>query len=208
MSVASIGDFPVENLPYGVFSVSGGDQRVGVAIEDQILDLSRVGEFGDLFTAGCLDRLLVAGPEIWADTRAAIREIVTSGRAEANLISMDQAEMHLPCRIGNYVDFFSSLEHATNAGKILRSGSEPLTPNWRYLPLGYHGRAGSVVVDGTPIRRPTGQRRGSHGPLFGPTTKLDFELEVGFITGQGPEIGTPLPIEEAERYIFGLVLVN
>jgi fumarylacetoacetase len=116
--------------------------------------------------------------------------------------------MHMPCRIGNYVDFFSSLEHATNTGRILRPGGEPLTPNWRHLPIGYHGRAGSIVVDGTPIRRPKGQRRTAEGPAFGATSKLDFELEVGFITGQGPELGASVTSADAETYILGLVLVN
>ncbi len=135
-------------------------------------------------------------------------DLLTSGKAEPHLTPVAQAEMHLPCRIGNYVDFFSSLEHATNTGRILRPGTEPLTPNWRHLPIGYHGRAGSIVVDGTPIRRPWGQRRTSDAPSFGPTTKLDFELEVGFITGQGPELGASVTTTEAETYILGMVLVN
>ena len=201
-------DFPVENLPYGVFSVGGRDPRVGVAIEQHIFDLVALPEFGGLFEAGTLEPFLAAGHGVWSAVRQEITDLLKTGDPEPHLTPIEQAEMHLPCRIGNYVDFFSSLEHATNAGRILRLADEPLTPNWRHLPIGYHGRAGSIVVDGTPIRRPRGQRRTSEGPAFGPSTKLDFELEVGFITGQGPELGGSVTCADAETYIFGLVLVN
>jgi fumarylacetoacetase len=201
-------DFPIENLPYGVFSVGGRDPRVGVAIGQHILDLVALPEFGGLFGAGSLEPLLAAGHGVWSAVRQEVIDLVKSGDPEPHLTPIEKAEMHLPCRIGNYVDFFSSLEHATNAGRILRPGTEPLTPNWRHLPIGYHGRAGSIVVDGTPIRRPRGQRRAPDGPSFGPSTKLDFELEMGFITGQGPELGGSVTTAEAETYIFGLVLVN
>ena len=201
-------DFPIDNLPYGVFSVGTGDRRVGVAIEDHILDLAGLKEFGRLFEAGSLEPFLAAGHGVWSVVRAEIIELLTEGDPEPHLTPLDQAEMHLPCRIGNYVDFFSSIEHATNTGRILRPGTEPLSPNWRHLPVGYHGRASSIVVDGTPIRRPKGQRRTAAGASFGPSAKLDFELEVGFITGQGPELGVPVTPTEAETYILGLVLVN
>ena len=201
-------DFPIENLPYGVFSVDGRDRRVGVAIDQHILDLAALSEFGGLFEAGTLEPFLAAGHGVWSSVRQEVIDLLTSGNPEPHLTPMDQAEMHLPCRIGNYVDFFSSREHATNTGRILRPGTEPLTPNWPYMPIGYHGRAGSVVVDGTPIRRPKGQRRAAEGPSFGVSTKLDFELEVGFITGQGPELGGSVSSAEAETYILGLVLVN
>lgn len=201
-------DFPIENLPYGVFSVGGRDPRVGVAIERHILDLAVLPEFGGLFETGTLEPFLAAGHGVWSAVRQEVIDFLKSGDPEPHLTPIEQAEMHLPCRIGNYVDFFSSLEHATNAGRILRPDTEPLTPNWRHLPIGYHGRAGSIVVDGTPIRRPRGQRRTPDGPSFGPSTKLDFELEMGFITGQGPELGGSVTTVEAETYIFGLVLVN
>lgn len=201
-------DFPIENLPYGVFSVGSRDRKVGVAIDHHILDLAALKEFGGLFEAGSLEPFLAAGHGVWSAVRQEVVDLIKSGDSEPHLTPIEQAEMHLPCRIGNYVDFFSSIEHATNTGRILRPGSEPLTPNWRHLPIGYHGRADSIVVDGTPIRRPKGQRRSSSGPTFGPSTKLDFELEVGFITGQGPELGVPVTPAEAETYILGLVLVN
>jgi fumarylacetoacetase len=208
MTVEEANGFPLENLPYGVFSVAGRDHRVGVRIGQRILDLSALPDFGGLFEAGSLEPLLAAGHGVWMAVRQEAIDLLTSGSAEPHLTPVAQAEMHLPCRIGNYVDFFSSQEHATNTGRILRPGTEPLTPNWRHLPIGYHGRAGSIVVDGTPIRRPWGQRRTSDMPSFGPTTKLDFELEVGFITGQGPELGASVTTNEAETYIFGMVLVN
>ena len=201
-------DFPIENLPYGVFSVGGKDRRVGAAIGDHILDLASLSDFGRLFEAGSIEPLLAAGHGVWSAVRQEAIDLLTTGDPESHLIPMQEAEMHLPCRIGNYVDFFSSLEHASTTGRVLRPGADPLTPNWRHLPIGYHGRAGSIVVDGTPIRRPQGQRRASKRPTFGPTTKLDFELEVGFITGQGPELGGSVTTTEAETYIFGLVLVN
>ena len=208
MTARPITDFPIENLPYGVFSVGAGERRVGVAIDQHVLDLGALKEFGGLFQSGTLEPFLAAGHGVWSAVRSEVTDLLTSGDPEPHLTPLEQAEMHLPCRIGNYVDFFSSIEHATNTGRILRPGTEPLTPNWRHLPIGYHGRAGSIVVDGTPIRRPKGQSRTSTGTSFGPSTKLDFELEVGFITGQGPELGVTVNPAEAETYILGLVLVN
>ena len=118
--------------------------------------------------------------------------------------------MHLPIEVGDFVDFYSSIHHATNVGRLFRPDAEPLLPNWRYLPVGYHGRAGTVVVSGTPISRPTGQRRGPDGgpPAFGPSKALDFELEVGFVTGNGTALGEPLTAGDAEEHIFGMCLVN
>lgn len=196
-------DFSLENLPYGVFSIGGGPWRVGTAIGDGIVDLT---DLTPVFGAGSLDSLFAAGFQIWQEIRNDVSEYVASEKTER--IPMHAAEMHLPCHIHDYVDFYSSIDHATNVGRILRPGTEPLTPNWRHMPIGYHGRSGSIVVDGTAIRRPHGQIRTANGPVFGPTKKLDFELEVGFITGAGPELGTPVSAADAERYIFGLVLVN
>lgn len=145
--------------------------------------------------------LLSAGQNAWEEVLGNL------GRALPELpkLPMAEVEMHLPCPIGDYVDFYSSLDHATRVGRIFRPEGDPLPPSWRHLPIGYHGRSGTVVVDGTPIRRPHGQL----GPgEFGPSQRLDFELEVGFITGAGPPLGEPIPVTEAESYIFGLVLVN
>jgi fumarylacetoacetase len=196
-------DFPIENLPYGVFSVGDGPWRVGVAIGDKVVDLT---EFAPVFGAGSLDALIEAGYEAWEMTRGDVSEFVSSHKPEQ--IPMDFVEMHMPFHINDYVDFYSSIHHATNVGRLLRPGTDPLTPNWRHMPIGYHGRAGTVVIDSTPIKRPSGQMLGPDGPVFGPTRKLDFELEIGFVTGQGPKLGTPVSVTDAERYIFGLVLVN
>ncbi|HSL25224.1 MAG TPA: fumarylacetoacetase [Acidimicrobiia bacterium] len=198
-------DFPVQNLPYGVFSVAGGPRHAGVALGDRILDLTTLGVCGGLFASGNLESLIAAGPEVWSETRHLLTETIEGGDLHDHLVPMTEAVLHLPCPIGNYVDFFSSLEHAANTGRILRPDTEPLTPNWRRLPIGYHGRARSIVIDGVPVRRPHGQR----GPGdFGPTRRLDFELEVGFITGPGLSLGTPVTASAAESHIFGLVLVN
>jgi fumarylacetoacetase len=212
--VAEESNFPIQNLPYGVFSVAGGPPRVGVAISDQILDLTGLESTGalawEIFRSGTLEPLLARGRDTWADVRGRLFELLETSsrlqnRVRPHLVSQNDAEMHLPCRIGNYVDFYSSIHHATNVGKILRPGTDPLTPNWRHMPIGYHGRARTVVVDGTVVRRPQGQR--TEGD-FGPTRRLDFELEVGFITGPGRSLGDPVPAIEAEDHIFGLVLVN
>ncbi|HUO46602.1 MAG TPA: fumarylacetoacetate hydrolase family protein [Acidimicrobiia bacterium] len=184
-------------LPLGVFSTGSGPPRVGAALGDQIIDLT--GTFDGLFDEGSLDAFLAAGIDTWSRLAAELPAI--AGRAQH--LSKALATMHLPCRIGDYVDFYSSLWHAMNVGRLFRPGTDPLTPNWRHLPIGYHGRSGTIVVDGTPIKRPRGQRGLDD---FGPSQRLDFELEVGFITGNGPE--GPIPAQEAERYIFGLVLVN
>lgn len=212
--IAEESDFPIQNLPYGVFSVAGGSPRVGVAIGDQILDLTGLESTGalssEIFGSGTLEPLLTRGRDRWTEVRGRLFELLkTSSRLKdkvrPHLVEQNDAEMHLPCRIGNYVDFYSSIHHATNVGKILRPGTEPLSPNWRHMPIGYHARAGTVVVDGNAVRRPRGQR--GQGD-FGPTRRLDFELEVGFITGPGRSLGDPVPVIEAEDHIFGLVLLN
>jgi fumarylacetoacetase len=126
------------------------------------------------------------------------------------LVAVSDAAMHLPCEIGDYVDFYSSIEHATNLGRLFRPGGEPLLPNWRHLPVAYHGRASTIIVSGTPVARPHGQRGvpTADGPSYGPSTRLDFELEVGFFTGSGPPLGTPIALSDAEEHIFGFALVN
>jgi fumarylacetoacetase len=178
---------------YGVFSTGDGRQRVGLGDGLTVTDLTGASP---LFDGGSLDGLLAAGPEAWER----VHQVAASHPGPVH--SLDSVTTHLPCRFPDYVDFYSSIHHAVNVGRILRPGSEPLPPNWRHLPIGYHGRSGTIVVDGTPIRRPAGQR----GPGdFGPTLRLDFELEVGFITGGR---AGPIPVEECERHIFGLVLVN
>jgi fumarylacetoacetase len=220
-------DFPIQNLPYGMVSRDGGTRRVGVAIGDHVVDLAAVADAGLLeeqldgaravAAAASLNPLLARGPSAWSALRARLVELLAAGAdpglrrdVEAALVPAAEAHLHLPIEVGDYVDFYSSLHHATNLGRILRPGGEPLLPNWRHLPVGYHGRAGTVVVSGTPVRRPAGQRKPSDadGPVFGPSTMLDFELEVGVVMGPGNRLGEPIPVERAESCVFGLVLVN
>jgi fumarylacetoacetase len=144
---------------------------------------------------------MVRGPDAWAEARATGEEAIARGDA----VALSDVEPRLPFEVADYVDFYSSLEHATNMGRLLRPGGEPLLPNWRWLPIGYHGRAGTVVVSGTPIRRPEGQRG---GPDFGPTARLDIELELGFVIGLPSRLGEPVPVGRAVDHVFGAVLVN
>ena len=206
-------DFPIENLPYGVFRPDGA-ARVGVAIEESVLDLAAVAEAGLLDVEGLprgtfahpsLNPFLALGRRVWRPARARIRRLLEDGAVDAHLVRRSAVELLLPFQPGDYVDFYSSLEHATNLGRMFRPEGEPLLPNWRHLPVGYHGRSATVVVTGTPIVRPSGQL----GPAsFGPSRQLDIELEVGFVAGPGNPLGRPIPVTEAEDHIFGLVLVN
>jgi fumarylacetoacetase len=211
-------DFPIQNLPYGVFRASG-PPRIGVAIGDHILDLATAQAAGAIaelpegvFEASALNRFLALGRPAWRRTREQVSVLLRDdGKpdgAEKWLHRREDVAMELPVEIGDYVDFYSSLPHATNVGMMFRPDAEPLLPNWRHLPVAYHGRASSVVVSGTPIVRPNGQHRGPDGPVFGPTERLDIEMEVGFFTGVGNPLGTSIPVGAAEEHIFGLCLVN
>jgi fumarylacetoacetase len=208
--------FPAEHLPYGVFSTPGSGRRVGARIGDAVVDLAGLAASGVVdgpFDRPSLNAFLALGPERWHATRARLTELVcdTSSRSsvEPALVPAEAATLHLPFEVADYVDFYSSIEHATNMGRLLRPGGEPLLPNWRHLPVAYHGRAGTVVVSGTPVARPSGQRRSPDGTVvFGPTTRLDIELEVGFVVGTPSERGRPVPADRAADHVFGLVLVN
>jgi len=225
--VPSGSDFPLENLPYGVFESPDRGPRICVAIGESVLDLVEVGDAGlldglglpaDVFASSSLNRYLALAPEVWHHTRARLtdllsegnEEVLQTGLAERALVDRSQVTMRLPIDPGDYIDFYSSIEHATNVGAMFRPGAEPLLPNWRHLPVGYHGRTGTLVVDGTPITRPNGQQSGPDeaGPVFGPSRALDFELEVGFVTGGANRAGSPIAVNRAERHIFGLCLVN
>ncbi len=214
--------FGIENLPYGVIAPHGAHPRAAVRIGDYGLDLAALAGAGlldlapETFEQPTLNRFLGLGPQAWSATRDRLRELLAReggerSRVEPHLLALQRAEPVLPVAVGDYVDFFSSLHHATNAGRILRLGAEPLRPNWRHLPVGYHGRSATVVISGTPIDRPVGQRPPAapgEQPSFGPERQLDFELELGFLTGGGPPQGTPIPIADTGEYIFGFVLVN
>jgi fumarylacetoacetase len=188
---------------YGVFSRPGEEPRVGFRAGGVVLDLSVLG---DEFKAPSLNPLMAAGPAAWARTLARIE----AGDADSAAVSPADVELHLPFEVADYVDFYSSLEHATNLGRMFRPGSEPLLPNWRRLPVGYHGRAGTVVVSGTPVRRPRGQATppDADEPSFGASRRLDVELELGFVVGVGSELGEPVPADRFDEHVFGVVLVN
>jgi fumarylacetoacetase len=204
-------DFGPTNLPYGVFSTADRPQaRVGVAIGDRVIDLAALLE-DDLFT-GPLDGFLAEGPACWASTREHLLDIVhdagARSRVEPHLVPLADVRLHLPATIADYVDFYSSRHHAENVGRIFRPDGDPLTPNWLHLPIGYHGRAGTVVVSGTDIRRPCGQRRGEAGPVYGPSVRLDIEAEVGFLVGKGSALGEPVSVDAFAEHVFGVVLLN
>ncbi|HUA09746.1 MAG TPA: fumarylacetoacetase [Candidatus Acidoferrales bacterium] len=220
-------DFTIYNLPYGAFA-HGTSRRLGIAIGDRILDLHELAKAGlvdgvcerELLTAETLNPLLAAGPATWKKLRLQIAALLRGDdrgnpalrekNSDAFFVDRRAATMHVPMEIGDYVDFYSSLEHATNLGRLFRPNAEPLLPNWRHMPIAYHGRASTVVIDGTPIARPNGQRKtpASDAPVFGPTQRLDIELEVGFVTGPGNELGEAIPARAMREHVFGLVLVN
>jgi fumarylacetoacetase len=224
IKVAPESHFPIQNLPYGIFSTAETRPRSGVAIGDYILDLSllereRLLPTADLFNQPSLNRFMAQGRRVWSAVRAALQDILDANTPtlrnnyllrEASLIPMAKARMHLPAQIGDYSDFYSSKEHATNVGRMFRDPQNALLPNWRHLPVAYHGRASSVVASGTPIQRPSGQLKpaGADAPIFGISQELDFELEAGVFIGPGNELGEPIAIESALSHVFGLVLVN
>ena len=189
---------------FGVFSSGGEAPRVGFRVGDGVLDLSRLG---NAFEAPRLNDFLALGRATWEDVVARAVEHVDAG---AELLPLERVTEHLPFEVADYVDFYSSLEHATNLGRMFRPGSEPLLPNWRHLPVGYHGRAGTVVASGTPVVRPCGQAKGPDdaAPRFGPSSRLDIELELGFVVGTGSRLGEPVAGSAFRDQVFGVVLVN
>jgi fumarylacetoacetase len=202
-------DFPVQNLPFGVFRRDGhaGERaRVGIAIGDQILDLAAAG----LHDAADLNSLMAAGRDAARALRRRASDLLRAGAPPAPrlLVPMGEARMLVPAAIGDYTDFYASLHHATNIGSMFRP-DHPLLPNYKWVPIGYHGRASSIVVSGTPVRRPKGQARDGDGPpVFGAAARLDYELEVGVFVGRGNALGERIPIDEAAAHVFGLCLVN
>jgi fumarylacetoacetase len=195
----SQGGFGLDNLPYGIVSRPGGEPHAAVRFQDSAVRL---------FPASSLNELLASGPEAWSETRAAVRERIERGDAE--LVPLSGLELHLPFAVADYVDFYSSLEHATNMGRMFRPDAEPLLPNWRHLPVGYHGRAGTVVVSGTPVVRPHGQAKtpSEDAPSFGHSRRLDIELELGFVVGVPSRLGESVAADAFHEHVFGVVLVN
>jgi fumarylacetoacetase len=197
--------FGLENLPYGVFSIAGEGPRVGVRLGDGVVDLAPLGE---VFRRPSLNAFMAQGPAGWADARGRARELIERGGVDP--VPVADVTLHLPFEPGDYVDFYSSQQHATNMGRMFRPNAEPLLPNWKHLPVGYHGRAGTLVVSGTPIVRPHGQTLppGGETPVFGPSRRLDIELELGFVVGAPSTLGRPLATSEFADHVFGVVLVN
>ena len=186
---------------FGVFSVANAAPRLGWRDGDEVVDLSGLD---GVFREPSLNPLLAQGPEAWAAALDSAR------RHDGPRVPLGEATLHLPFDVADYVDFFSSLEHATNMGRLFRPDVDPLLPNWRWLPVGYHGRAGSVVISGTDVVRPRGQLHdaGAGAPVYAPTRRLDFELELGFVVGVPSSRGEPVPPERFAEHVFGVVLVN
>ncbi|RMG79902.1 MAG: fumarylacetoacetase [Bacteroidetes bacterium] len=219
-------DFPIQNLPFGIFRTpSNPTPRVGTAIGEYVADLSVMNyltlfdeiEIGnDIFKSDSLNNFMALGREKTRAIRNKIAEILDEKNEAAKefawhfLHPMDKVELLMPVQVGDYTDFYSSMEHATNVGIMFRGKDNALMPNWKHLPVGYHGRASSIIVSGTPVIRPKGQTMpdGAQRPVFGPSRLLDFELEMAFIVGKGNALGHPIPIEQAEDHIFGMVLFN
>jgi len=208
--------FGPEHLPYGVFRRAGEAPRVGVRFGEGVLDLAALALDGlldedpALFAQPSLNAFMAQGPATWSRVREALRALTAGPDAEPAAVPLDEAELLLPIAVGDYADFYSSIYHAENVGRMFRPDGEALMPNWRHLPVGYQGRAGTVVVSGTPIRRPRGQRRDDQDapPVFGPSTRLDIELELGFVVGTPSALGEPIPIDRALDHLFGVVLLN
>ncbi|GJD12245.1 Fumarylacetoacetase [Galdieria sulphuraria] len=220
-------DFTIYNLPYGVFETSSLDKRLGVAIGEYVLDLREAATQGFLsslsseyFQGTDFNAIMGLDRRAWKALRSDIQDVVYGKTSESikshhSLLSklfipMHQVSMHLPAKIGDYTDFYSSKEHATNVGTMFRGADNALNPNWVHLPVGYHGRSSSIIISGQDIRRPCGQLKGNQepSPHYGPTQTLDFELEMAFFVGQGNSLFESIPAKTARDYIFGLVLMN
>ncbi|RAV28184.1 fumarylacetoacetase [Sinomicrobium soli] len=228
IQVAPDSDFPIQNIPFGVFLTRDDVITIGTRIGDTAIDLGALHQLGyfdgipltdDIFLQDSLNDFISDGKKTWRLVRNRIAELfdTENSRLRDNekhrhvvLFTLDEIEMQLPVQIGDYTDFYSSKEHATNVGKMFRDPDHALLPNWLHLPVGYHGRSSSIVPSGIPVRRPLGQTLppGADTPGFGPSERVDFELEMGFITTDANPLGEPIPVNEAEDYIFGMVLFN
>lgn len=219
-------DFPIQNLPFGIFKTNNTEPRVASAIGDYVIDLSVLAEHGffedididiSVFRKPYLNDFMALGRMKTRAVRDRLAEVLDTDLDDWDaselrtyfLQPMDSVEMLMPIKVGDYTDFYSSIEHATNLGCLFRDPENALLPNWRHLPVGYHGRASSIVVSDTPVRRPKGQQKPAEGnPVFGPSKLLDFELEVGFVIGKSTQLGDSISTAAAEDYIFGLTLFN
>ena len=224
LDIPSNSDFSIHNLPFGIFSTKKKTKRVGIAIGNYVIDLlvcNSLDLFKELkiqnsvFENNFLNNFIELGKDLTSQVRETIQfELTNVGSKLKNnsdcIISMDSVEMHLPVKVGDYTDFYSSIEHASNIGSMFRDPSNPLLPNWKHIPVGYHGRASSIIVSGTNIQRPKGQILpvNSETPIFSSSKRIDFELEMGYIIGKNTELGSSVSTSDAEDYIFGKVLFN
>ncbi len=208
--------YDVDNLPFAVFSTGDDDRRVGVRVGDQVVDLAATLH-DPVFAAATLNPFLATGAGHWADTRERLVRLLTHAQeadtVRPHLHAVDEVELHLPVEVADYVDFYCSLQHASNVGRIFRPDDEPLKPNWKHLPVGYHGRAGTVVSSGTPIRRPqgqvsTGSADGPPSPRYGPSRRLDIEAELGFVVGAPSALGEQVSTAAFAEHVFGVTLLN
>lgn len=209
--------YDVDNLPYGVFSIEAQSARVGVRIGDHVLDLAAAAHstrpaYVDLLEVPSLNALMAAGHETWAEVRTWIVDLLTRPDYQDDLVlaPIDQVALRLPFEVADYVDYYASEHHATNVGRIFRPDGDALLPNWKHLPVGYHGRAGSIVVSGTEIHRPSGQRKAPTevSPTFGPCLRLDIEAELGFVVGRAVDLGERVPTSAFAQTVFGVTGVN
>lgn len=215
-------DFSIHNLPFGIFTNGSSDKKIGIAIGNRVFDLTNAVSRGliqeiheDVCKTGVLNEFISLGKEMTNAVRNQCKALLSDNNSVLEdhldlLLFQSEVEMHMPVHVGDYTDFYSSLEHATNVGLMFRDPSKALMPNWKHLPVAYHGRASSVVVSGTDIKRPKGQMmpRGVDSPVYGPSRRMDFELETGFIIGKENRLGDPIRTQEASDYIFGMVLLN
>ncbi len=228
IDVPADSEFPIQNLPFGIFRTRDRSARPGVAIGNNIVDLSALFQAGHLNVRGLmasaltqpyLNDLIGLGKGVTQGIREKLTDLLRDDNPvlrdneslrERCLVRRSTSEMQMPIKVGDYTDFYSSIDHATNVGTMFRDPNNALLPNWKHLPVGYHGRASSIVVSGTPIHRPKGQQmpEGAAKPVFGPTRQFDFELEVAFVTGQPTALGQSISVEKAEDYIFGLMLFD
>ncbi|MGD1842464.1 MAG: fumarylacetoacetase [Thermonemataceae bacterium] len=229
IEVSSQSDFPIQNLPFGIFQPKAADYgRVGVRIGDHVIDLSMLVELGyfdalnledpTVFHAGALNDFIALGRPVWRAVRASVSKLLQHDQPllrdneedkKQVIYPISEVVMHLPVIVNDYTDFYSSIEHATNVGTMFRDPNNALLPNWRHLPVGYHGRASSIIVSGTPFHRPKGQiKPDENPPIFSATQRLDFELEMAFVVGKDTQLGESVSTQTAEEHIFGMVLFN
>jgi fumarylacetoacetase len=209
LPVSADDPFGLHNLPYGVYRAAAAGPRIATRLGEHVVDLALLlGD--DSFATGSLNAFMAQGASRWAEVRAALADALAGDVDPAAVHALDEVRLELPFEVADYVDFYASEHHATNLGRLFRPDGDALTPNWKHLPIGYHGRSASIVVSGTEVVRPCGQRLppGESAPVFGPSVRLDLECELGFVVGVGSPLGRAIPADEVDEHLFGVVLFN